>query len=71
VVLGIGLIVAGVVVIAVARTFADAFGIDGNTSAMTRFLGFGDDVASRYRRWSTAVLVGLVCIGLGVARLFY
>lgn len=69
-VLNVGLIVAGVVFIAASRTVAYGFEVPGDRSAVTRLIGLGDDVASRYRRWSTAVVLGLVCIGIGVARVF-
>jgi hypothetical protein len=69
-VLNVGLIVVGVVLIAGSRTIAYGFEIPGDRSPVTRFVGFGDDVVSRYRRWWTAVVLGLACIGIGVARLF-
>jgi sulfite exporter TauE/SafE len=71
VVVGVALIIVGLLAVAGARVVAEVFELPGNDSATTRFLGFGDDVASRYRRWVTVVLVGLACVGLGVARLFY
>ena len=65
--LGIGLIVVGVLVIAASRVFAEAFSIGGD--ATTRLLGFGDDVASRYRRRAVAVVIGVGLIVGGIALL--
>jgi hypothetical protein len=65
VLLGSGLIVVGVAFIAASRFFAAAFGLGDD--ATTRLLGFGDDVASRYRRGAVAVVIGLACIAGGVA----
>ena len=64
--LSIGLIVAGVAFIAWRRRCSAQIEIPDNTSAVTRLLGFGDDVASRYRRWSVAVVMGLACLAGGV-----
>ncbi|WP_027007814.1 hypothetical protein [Conexibacter woesei] len=63
--LSIGLIVGGVAFIALAPVFGQ-IEIPDNTSAVTRLLGFGDDVASRYRRWAVAVVMGLACLAGGV-----
>jgi hypothetical protein len=69
VLLGIGLIVAGVLFLATSRVFAEVFEVPGDRSAVTQLLGFGDDVGSRYRRWAVFVVIGLACVGGGVAEL--
>ena len=66
----IALIVAGVVVLAGSRTFAEAFKVKDNTHPLTRATGLGDDYQSDLRRWATAVVIGLALIGLGVAERF-
>jgi hypothetical protein len=65
----IGAIVAGVLLVAGSRVFADAFRIPDDTSLATKFMGLGDNYSSRLYRWTIAVLVGLMFIGAGLADL--
>jgi hypothetical protein len=66
----IAFVVVGLALIGFSRVFAEAFTVRGDRSATTRFLGLGDDYASRFLRWATAVLVGLAFVAAGVADLF-
>jgi hypothetical protein len=67
----IALIAVGLILIGGSRTFADAFKIRGDTSAITKFSGLGDNYNSRLYRWATAVGTGVVFIAVGTAGLVY
>jgi hypothetical protein len=66
----IGFVALGVLLIGCSRVIADSFKVPGNTHPATRFMGLGDNYASRLYRWTTAVLVGLVLAVVGIAELF-
>jgi hypothetical protein len=66
----IGFIILGLLLIAGSRVFADGFRVRGDTSAVTKFSGLGDDYSSRIYRWITAVVTGLVFLLVGIADLF-
>ena len=69
VVIDIVFVVIGIGLIAVSRTAADHFKIDGEHDGaggtMIRMAGLYDDYVSRLYRWTVSVLTGLVFIGIG------
>lgn len=65
----IALIVIGLLLIGGSRVFAESFRIPGDTSAVTKFSGLGDNYNSRLYRWVTAVATGAVLIIVGIAGL--
>ena len=65
----VGFIVLGALLVAGSRAIADGFKIPGNTSAVTRFAGLGDNYPSRLYRWVVAVVTGIAFVAVGVGGL--
>lgn len=65
----VGCIVLGVLLIARSRVIADGFKIPGDSSAVTKFAGLGDNYPSRLYRWIVAVMAGTAFTAVGVAGL--